>query len=251
MNCQRTCEIVDPSTLVVASAVAETRKRWSSPLARTFVIREAADHLALEDVMTEFRPQILLLDIALPGLGRVEGLAAVQSASPATRLIVFSDRESESEGVAVLVAGAKGYCPQVFDPALLEKAVETVIKGELWIKRALVPALVAALAWCARGQANTLSQEPGRHRLERLTQRQRQVATAIARGESNKEIARRLNVTERTVKGHLTEMFRSVGVAGRMHLALLLNSIPGARVESSDSGGADSPQGNGAGALRQ
>src|SRR4029079_5547655 len=76
-----------------------------------------------------------------------------------------------------------------------------------------------------------VEKEPEGH-LENLTLRQREVAEAIARGASNKEIARRLNVTERTVKAHLTNMFRNVGVFDRLHLALLLNNVRGASAGS-------------------
>jgi DNA-binding NarL/FixJ family response regulator len=110
-----------------------------------------------------------------------------------------------------------------------------VLKGELWVKRTLVHALIAALVARAENRPKGRFHEFDRRRLERLTHRQREVAESIATGASNKEIARRLNVTERTVKAHLTEMFRNVGVMDRLHLALLLNDVPGTRLETDPS----------------
>jgi two-component system, NarL family, nitrate/nitrite response regulator NarL len=230
MNTKPRCCTRDQSTLVVASASAETRERWSSRLTGRFVIREVAERQALADAMLRLQPHTLLLDMALPGLGGVECLPDIRIASPATRIIVLSDRQSGSEGLSALVAGAKGYDIPAIDPALLEEAVQTVSRGDLWINRAFVRALVAAVVASTERSNRAPSRDPAHRRLERLTPRQREVAGAIARGESNKEIARRLNVTERTVKAHLTEIFRKVGVMDRMQLALLLNDVPGARV---------------------
>jgi len=232
MEFNRRCGTVYSPVLVIASAVAETRKRWSSRLAERFVIREVAERQALEEVMSRLHPAVLLLDIALPGLGRVDGLPTVQTLSPLTRTIVLCDRESESEGVNVLVAGAKGYDTQTIEPALLEKAVQSVSSGELWVKPTIVHALVAALVSRAERPTRALRQTRDARRLASLTPRQREVADAISRGESNKEIARRLNVTVRTVKAHLTETYRCVGVMDRLKLALLLNDAPEAWLEA-------------------
>ena len=234
MELKRRCDTVDRSALVIASAVAETRERWSSGLAERFVIREVAERQALEDVMSHVHPAVLLLDIALPGLGRVDGLPAVQILSPATRTIVLSDRESESEGVSVLVSGAKGYYTQAIEPALLEKAVLSVSSGELWVKRTLAHALVAALVSRAERPSRVLGRTHDQRRLARLTPRQREVTNAISRGENNKEIARQLNMTVRTVKAHLTEIFRRVEVMDRLQLGLLLNDAPEAWDDAND-----------------
>ncbi len=157
---------------------------------------------------------------------------------------MLSDHEIESEGVSALVAGAKGYYARTIDTVLLGKAVEAVGKGEVWVKRTLVHAVVAALMSRAENRPEDRNQAPNRRRLECLTQRQREVAAAIAKGASNKEIARRLNVTERTVKAHLTEMFRNVGVLDRLNLALLLNDAPGARFESAIQASSPAPRDN-------
>jgi DNA-binding NarL/FixJ family response regulator len=133
-----------------------------------------------------------------------------------------------SEGLSALLAGAKGYCARAIDPVSLDKAVASVRDGELWMRRALVNALLAELVARTGDASNDLDKRPDRSCLERLTRRQREVAEAVAVGASNKEIARRLNVTERTVKAHLTEMFRNVGVRDRLRLALLLNEASGA-----------------------
>src|SRR5262249_34172302 len=101
------------------------------------------------------------------------------------------------------------------------KAVEVIQKGEIWIQRTLIPGLILAL----RHQTKYGASEPdaAKAQIEALTLRQRLVADLIRMGASNKEISSQLNISERTVKAHLTEVFRALGVPDRLHLALVLN----------------------------
>jgi DNA-binding NarL/FixJ family response regulator len=170
----------------------------------------------------------LVLDLALPGLGRVDGLSRVGQLSPATRTFALSDKPSQLEAISAFKARAMGYCASVIDPLNLAKAVDAIARGEMWIERKLTSVLVSSLLAGNENTSAEMSSKPDR-RLDCLTLRQREVADAIAMGASNKEIANRLNVTERTIKAHLTEMFRNVGVMDRLQLALLLNKVPHAK----------------------
>ena len=228
--------MADVSRILVTSGVARKCDRWSAAFPSSAGACKSSTLKMTEQSLIAYKPGILVLDLNLPGLGGADGLPRLQQLSPATRIIVLSDRDTESEGVAALVAGAKGYDTHAISSTALAKAVIVVQKGELWVRRAMVHALVAALAARAlgpgRGQQKP-ERTPDRRRLDCLTLRQREVAQAIAGGASNKEIANRLQVTERTVKAHITEMFRNVGVFDRLRLALLVNDVPG--------GGFDAP----------
>lgn len=210
------------ATIVIASAVAETRKRWCHRLRETFAICEVAELRALEQVAANLKPGILVLDLTLPGLGRVRGLPRIQGLSPTTKTLVLADNPADGEGICALKAGAKGYYTRTIDSAHLKKAVEAVQKGEIWVQRKLIPGLVAGLISLTETRRKESNGDPDR-RLGYLTLRQRGVADLIAIGASNKEIASQLNISQRTVKFHLTEMFRNIGVSDRLQLALLLN----------------------------
>ena len=224
------------ATIVIASPVAETRKRWSLLLRGTFAVCEVAELRALEQVAANLKPSILILDLTLLGPGRVRGLEHIQGLSPTTKTLVLADNPGDGEGICALKAGAKGYYTRTIDPTHLRKAVEAVQKGEIWVQRKLIPGLVAGLISLTETRQKGSSGETDR-RLKCLTLRQRGVADLIARGASNKEIASQLNVSERTVKAHLTEMFRNTGVSDRLQLALLMNKVlfgmPGARLGGS------------------
>jgi DNA-binding NarL/FixJ family response regulator len=161
----------------------------------------------------------VLLDLAFPGLGGPGGLAGLQQLQAGTRFIALSGAPDEREGIAVLKAGARGYCDREIDGPLLEKATDVVLKGEIWIGRKLVPHLLEELTLLTDQRRREVASKAD-VRLDRVTPRERQIVDLLSAGASNKEIAKRLNVTERTVKAHLTAIFRKLGLSGRLQLAL-------------------------------
>ena len=209
------------STLVMACPPAESNPLWIRELKLAFAVREVTERRALEQVMASLRPDVVVVDLALPGLRRVRGLRDIQRLNPATKKAALADAPADEEGIFALKAGATGYCACAIDPAELMKAVTAVQKGEIWASRKLVRGLIAELVSLVDNLKQEGRQPKRDPRIESLTKRQRVVADLISRGASNKEIGNRLNISERTVKAHLTEAFRSVGVSDRLHLALL------------------------------
>jgi DNA-binding NarL/FixJ family response regulator len=211
----------DKITVLVASAVTERRQRWELRLQEACAICEVAERRALEQIMRHLEPHVLLLDLCLPGLGGVRQLSRIQRLSPQTKIIALAPRADDREGLAALEAGAMGYCGRDIEPGQLRKAVEGVEAGEIWIQRRLVTALLDALR--SMKQSARKHSPRGSSRLQGLTPRGYQVAELITAGARNKEIAQQLNITERTVKAHLTELFRNLKVSDRLQLAVLLN----------------------------
>ena len=208
-------------TVLVASAVTEKRRRWEQRLQDAYAICEVGERRALEQIMRHLKPHVLLLDLCLPGLAGVRHLARIQRLSPRTKIIALAPRAEDREGVSALEAGARGYYSREIEPGQLRKAVEGVEAGEIWIQRRLVTALLDTLRSMKRPLRRHASR--GASRLQGLTPREYQVAELITTGARNKEIARRLNITERTVKAHLTELFRNLNVSDRLQLVVLLN----------------------------
>jgi len=205
--------------VVVASSVGDLRKRCRQALSNGYSIHETADRGELERGMVGRRPAAVLLDIGLPGLGGASGIASIQKLRAAAKIIVLTGAPDEREGIAILKAGARGYCHRDIDGALLEKATDVVLKGEIWVGRKLIPHLLEELTVLTE-QRRRDTPGKGDERLGRVTPRERQIVDLLSAGASNKEIAKRLNVTERTVKAHLTAIFRKLGLSGRLQLAL-------------------------------
>jgi DNA-binding NarL/FixJ family response regulator len=212
----------ESATLVmIASAVPALRKRCRQALSRGYIVHEVADRGDLERNVVDRRPAAVLLDLALPGLGGAHGIASIQKLRAAAKVIVLTGSPDEREGIAVLKAGARGYCHRDIDAPLLEKATDVVLKGEIWVGRKLIPHLLEELTILTEQRRRDA---PGKadERLGRVTPRERQIVDLLSAGASNKEIAKRLNVTERTVKAHLTAIFRKLGLTGRLQLALFV-----------------------------
>jgi DNA-binding NarL/FixJ family response regulator len=206
------------NTVLVASAVSERRKRWESRLHEAFALCEVAERRALDQIMRHVEPDVLLLDLCLPGLGGVCEISRVERLSPRTKIIVLASKSNDREAISALEAGASGYYSRDIEPGHVRKAVEGVHAGEIWIQRRVVALMLDML----RQPTRRYSSKAG-GALQRLTPREYQVAEFITAGARNKEIARQLNITERTVKSHLTGLFRTLRVSDRLQLAVLLN----------------------------
>lgn len=136
------------------------------------------------------------------------------------RFIVLHDEPTDEAGLAALSQGAVGYCNAHATPELLH-TVESVVRNHgLWVGESLLGRLLGGLN-SRLGLSDTAQQHPA---LEALSDREKSVAMAVVRGESNKEIARQLNLAERTVKAHLTSIFEKLNVRDRLQLALLLRN---------------------------
>lgn len=210
------------STVLVASPAVQVVRRWSRGFKGNFVAHGVGEWSALEQGMEKLEPSVLLLDLALPNLGRIRSVRTLRRLSPATKIIVFTSAPNEREGISALMAGAKGYCHKNIKPVLLKKAVELVQRGEIWAGRKLIPRLIEELtSLTERRQRGSPTRVKGR--LDGLTSRERDIANLIGSGARNKEIASQIHISERTVKAHLTAIFRKVGVSDRLRLGLFVN----------------------------
>jgi len=204
----------------IASGVAALRKRWRQAIRLGFALHDVTERGSLERSLANRRPIAMLLDLHLPGLAGISGVEAIQRLRPATKIVLLTSHPDEREGVAALKAGARGYCDRDIDPGLLAKALEVVQKGEIWVGRKLIPHLLEELATLTEQQKDSPAKPDSR--LDRITPRERQIVQLLSAGASNKDIAKRLNVTERTVKAHLTAVFKKLGISGRLQLALFV-----------------------------
>lgn len=143
---------------------------------------------------------------------------AARLAAPQCPVVVLSNVPSEDEGLAVLEAGAVGYTSALAVADMLLQVDAVVENGGLWVGPELLQRLVKAMATRA-SQINSGS-------LDKLSPREKEVALAVASGASNKEAAERLDITERTVKAHLTAIFERLEVRDRLQLTLLINGTP-------------------------
>lgn len=144
-------------------------------------------------------------------------VSEIKAIAGTTPVVVLTNVPEDEQGLAVLAAGASGYCSALTLPEVLRQVAGVVEQGGLWVGPQLMQRFMQALATRKPSGADST--------LNRLSQREQQVATAVARGSSNKEIARVMGITERTVKAHLTASFEKLGVRDRIQLALVVNGV--------------------------
>ena len=131
---------------------------------------------------------------------------------------MLANAPNQAEAFYSLSLGAQGYC-HAFSPAYLLKEVKTVVShGGIWMGNDLLKQLIAVTTNLVGNQPQQVSEL-----LNQLTKREQEVALQAAKGLSNKEIARILKITDRTVKAHLSSTFLTLGAKDRLHLALMLN----------------------------
>jgi len=170
--------------------------------------------------MVKLRPAILLLDRALLRISANDDLPAIQRLSSITNVILLTGIPRVMEGISVLRAGASGYRTRNVDPSLLKNAMENVLKGEIWVERNLVSHLLKPRRFLTRRR---VSNSPTKKRqVGGLTPREREIARLISRGASNKEIASFLDITERTVKAHISAIFQKLKLSNRLQIALFI-----------------------------
>lgn len=135
-------------------------------------------------------------------------------------LIILADEPGEEDALAALGAGAAGYCNSHAAPEVLRQVATVVENGGLWVGQRLMQRLLAGTARLVSPPSTD-----GAAWAASLTEREREVAQAVAQGASNKEIARQLDITERTIKAHVGAILEKLGARDRLQLSLIVNGI--------------------------
>ncbi len=154
----------------------------------------------------ERRPDVVLIDLEMPVLDGTEATRRIVAAHPDVAVVVLTSFSDRDQILRALDAGAVGYVLKDAEPADLERAVRAAGRGEAPLDPRAGRALLAARAAASPGDG--------------LSEREREVLVLVARGLPNKLIARELSISEKTVKAHLTSIYRTIGATDRTQAAL-------------------------------
>ncbi|WP_438352826.1 response regulator [Microbacterium sp. CJ88] len=170
------------------------------------VVGQAADGAAAVEEALAHRPDVVLMDLSMPEVDGIEATKRVRAALPEAAVVVLTSFSDRAQVRRALEAGAVGYQLKDAEPDVLREAVRAAARGDVPLDARVARVLLTQVVAPA----------------DPLSPREREVLELVAEGMANKQIARTLGITERTVKAHLGSAFRQIGVADRTSAALWL-----------------------------
>ncbi|HTS28863.1 MAG TPA: response regulator transcription factor [Bryobacteraceae bacterium] len=193
------------------------------------VVAQAQDGRQVLDVLQQFEPDILLLDLKMPGLDGLATLQRLQAARNKTRVIVLTASDDKNEFVQAMKLGTSGIVLKQTATELLIKSIRKVHAGEIWLDSHTTAAVIRTFVAADEAanaaappvtQAQQLASAPRDRERSPLSQREREIVALVAQGFKNKEMAEKMFISEQTVKNHLHNIFDKLGVSDRLELAL-------------------------------
>jgi DNA-binding NarL/FixJ family response regulator len=208
--------------LMIASPNEERILLWKQGLNGFVKSSLMTDRLhVLWDEAELIEPEIILLDLELLGLKHLSDVAKLNKLCTKTRVVIVSSAISQDMEWELLKVGVRGFCKHESNSDLLKQVVIAVQKGELWVRRAVTSRLLDEIG---NTSSKNKAYQAANDLLNKLTDREYDIALHVASGESNKKIAQSCAITERTVKAHLSEVFQKLGIADRVNLALIMSA---------------------------
>lgn len=182
------------------------------------VVAEAEDAIEGLKLIERVKPNVILMDLGLPGMNGIEATIKVKEILPSTKVIALTSHDREEEVVAALSSGASAYCLKDIDPGKLADVVRDVAEGVCWIDP-----VVAQMALNSFPKIENIGFLPGKNQSEGrvpLTEREYEVLKHLVSGKSNTEIAKELIVSVHTAKAHVCSILQKMCVNDRVQAAV-------------------------------
>ena len=174
------------------------------------VIAEACDGVECIEKLKDVKPDILLLDINMPKMNGLEVLQKIKELKYKVKVLVLTVHNEVEYLLKAVDIGVNGYLLKDSESAELKKAILSVVNGEDYIQPSLIPVL----------NAKMIDRNKDNEKIEKLTKREIQVLKLLSIGKLNRQIAEELDISERTIKNHVSNIFKKIGVKDRTQAAV-------------------------------
>jgi DNA-binding NarL/FixJ family response regulator len=181
------------------------------------IVGEATDGRQVAQAVAALEPDVVLMDIRMPGMDGLAATELLRAHADAPEVIVLTTFETDDYVLRALRAGASGFLVKDTPPAEIVRAVRAVAAGEPMLSPTITRRLIGHLTDSKSGKR----QRHAREQLDRLTEREREVAVAIGQGKANAEISRELYMSVATVKAHVSRVLEKLQLNSRVQIALL------------------------------
>lgn len=175
------------------------------------IVGEAKNGVEAVELASQLQPDVVLMDLVMPVMDGIEATEKIKSMNPLIKIMILTSFADQDHVIPAIEAGASGYQLKDIEPDELVHSIRKLYEGENTIHQKATNLLINQM-----NQKNSPADDP----LTNLTQREKEVLTEIANGKSNKEIGAHLNITEKTVKTHVSNIFMKLNVSDRTQAAL-------------------------------
>ena len=184
------------------------------------VVAQASDGRQVLEILQQLEPDILLLDLKMPGLDGLATLQRLQASRNKTRVIVLTASDDKNEFVQAMKLGTSGIVLKQTATELLIKSIRKVHAGEIWLDSHTTAAVIRQFVAAEEAPPPPMPSPARERERSPLSQREREIVALVAQGFKNKEMAEKMFISEQTVKNHLHNIFDKLGVSDRLELAL-------------------------------
>ncbi|AFJ01873.1 regulatory protein, LuxR [Methylophaga frappieri] len=219
MGIEMNQHVTEQTRVYLAFAEAEKAKQAMTALHENYLCFAYRDIDALCQALVMQTADMLICDQQLLEQNQAEVMAKVREAAPNSRILIVGKGLPIGVQIAALKQGARGYFNESLPFEKLRDAIHLILQGEVWVERHLISDLI--------NEINQAPQVDDVHReaAETLSPKEREVATLVSHGATNKMIAKQMDITERTVKAHLTTIFQKMNLPDRLSLAIVFRDL--------------------------
>jgi len=207
------------TTLFVAIADKQARQKIVEALSSYYSCSEFDELSSLLEAVGEAKPALIICHQSLVGETQSLVLSDIKAKSTDSKVLITGPSRPIEIQIVALKHGARGYFDQTLPLTKLHEALKIIFYGEVWVERHVISGLIDEIA-----EVPVISDEQ-RAGLESLSPKELEVSEQVSYGATNKMIAKSMNITERTVKAHLTTTFQKMGIPDRLSLAIFFRDL--------------------------